>query len=86
MLGHRKLQIETRLKLLAVWDPRRFGNKIDVTSTGRQIVPLDDTATAAKLASIIARAQARLAENEAREAEEAGEAVEEDEAAEESLA
>lgn len=27
MLGHRKLQIETRLKLLACWDPKRYGNK-----------------------------------------------------------
>lgn len=26
MLGHRKLQIETRLKLLAKWDPRRYGD------------------------------------------------------------
>jgi hypothetical protein len=24
-LGHRKLQIETRLKLLACWDPKRYG-------------------------------------------------------------
>ena len=30
MLGHRKLQIETRLKLLAVWDPKRYGNKVQV--------------------------------------------------------
>ncbi len=28
MLGHRKLQIETRLKLLACWDPKRYGNKV----------------------------------------------------------
>lgn len=28
MLGHRKLQIETRLKLLAKWDPKRYGEKI----------------------------------------------------------
>lgn len=28
-LGHRKLQIETRLKLLACWDPRRYGNKVE---------------------------------------------------------
>lgn len=27
MLGHRKLQIETRLKLLAKWDPKRYGDK-----------------------------------------------------------
>jgi hypothetical protein len=30
MLGHRKLQIETRLKLLAKWDPRRYGEKIAI--------------------------------------------------------
>lgn len=30
MLGHRKLQIETRLKLLAKWDPRRYGDKVDI--------------------------------------------------------
>lgn len=27
MLGHRKLRVETRLKLLACWDPRRYGVK-----------------------------------------------------------
>lgn len=31
MLGHRKLQIETRLKLLAKWNPRKYGEKVDVT-------------------------------------------------------
>lgn len=30
MLGHRKLQIETRLKLLAKWHPKRYGDKLDV--------------------------------------------------------
>ena len=30
MLGHRKLQIETRLKLLAKWDPKRYGEKLAV--------------------------------------------------------
>lgn len=30
MLGHRKLQIETRMKLLAKWSPRRFGEKIQL--------------------------------------------------------
>jgi hypothetical protein len=29
-LGHRKLQIETRLKLLAKWDPRRYGEKLAI--------------------------------------------------------
>jgi len=30
MLGHRKLQVETRLKLLAKWDPRRYGDKVQL--------------------------------------------------------
>lgn len=30
MLGHRKLQIETRLKLLAKWDPKRYGDRLAV--------------------------------------------------------
>lgn len=29
-LGHRKLQIETRLKLLAKWDPKRYGDKLAI--------------------------------------------------------
>jgi hypothetical protein len=28
MLGHRKLQVETRLKLLAKWDPKRYGDRV----------------------------------------------------------
>lgn len=28
MLGHRKLQIETRLKLLAKWNPKKYGDRI----------------------------------------------------------
>lgn len=27
MLGHRKLQIETRLKLLAKWSPKKYGDR-----------------------------------------------------------
>lgn len=30
MLGHRKLQIETRLKLLAKFNPRRWGERLDL--------------------------------------------------------
>lgn len=29
MLGHRKLRIETRLKLLAKWNPKKWGEKVD---------------------------------------------------------
>lgn len=34
MLGHRKLQIETRLKLLAKWDPNRYGQRINQHHSG----------------------------------------------------
>jgi hypothetical protein len=30
MLGHRKLQIETRLKLLAKWNPKKYGERVQV--------------------------------------------------------
>lgn len=58
-ISRSKLRVETRLKLLAVWDPARFGNKIDVTSQGERVGELDETAAAARLASILAAAQAR---------------------------
>ena len=38
MLGHRKLQIETRLKLLAKWNPKKYGDKI--THAGDPEAPL----------------------------------------------
>lgn len=34
MLGHRKLQVETRLKLLAKWNPKRYGDKTEHTMNG----------------------------------------------------
>lgn len=35
MLGHRKLQVDTRLKLLAKWNPRKYGDKTQVEHTGK---------------------------------------------------
>lgn len=37
-----KLRIETRLKLLAKWDPKRYGDKVDVSVT-RKTAPQDLT-------------------------------------------
>lgn len=37
-----KLRVETRLKLLAKWDPKRYGDKLDVTSDNK---PLGTTTT-----------------------------------------
>lgn len=38
MLGHRKLQIETRLKLLAKWDPKRYGDQPAQTNVNVGVV------------------------------------------------
>lgn len=43
MLGHRKLQIETRLKLLAKWHPKEYGDKLELA--GDQENPLTVTVT-----------------------------------------
>lgn len=39
MLGHRKLQIETRLKLLAKWNPKKYGDKLQSEVTGADGAP-----------------------------------------------
>ncbi|WAX22777.1 hypothetical protein MAJJADAN_00015 [Pseudomonas phage Amjad_SA] len=39
MLGHRKLQFEARLKLLAKWDPKRYGERVDHTSSDGSMSP-----------------------------------------------
>jgi hypothetical protein len=44
MLGHRKLQIETRLKLLAKWNPKKYGDKLEV-KTDAKFIPLGELAT-----------------------------------------
>jgi hypothetical protein len=61
MLGHRKLQIETRLKLLAKWCPKKYGERTAMELTGANGGPvqMNDTEAAAKLAGLIAAAKAR---------------------------
>jgi len=34
----RRVMVDTRLKLLAKWCPKRYGDKIEVEQTGQQIV------------------------------------------------
>ena len=48
-----KLRVDTRLKLLAVWNPSRWGSKVDVTSGGEKI---------GDLAATIAERRAQVAE------------------------
>lgn len=42
MLGHRKLQIDTRLKLLAKWNPKKWGDKtVEINNTNALNVGID---------------------------------------------
>jgi hypothetical protein len=61
MLGHRKLQVETRLKLLAKWCPAKYGDRTAMELTGANGGPVQigDTERATKIAAILANAQAR---------------------------
>lgn len=61
MLGHRKLQVETRLKLLAKWCPAKYGERTAMELTGANGGPvqISDTERAAKVAAILAAAQSR---------------------------
>lgn len=63
MLGHRKLQVWTRLQLLAKWAPKKYGDKIDVT-TGNESLNLTPEQRAAKLAAIGAAAAQRRQEQD----------------------
>lgn len=53
MLGHRKLQIETRLKLLAVWDPKRYGNKVQLGGDAENPIKIEAQVEAEKLLDAI---------------------------------
>lgn len=63
MLGHRKLQVETRLKLLAKWSPAKYGDRASLELTGAEGGPVQVTEAdrATRLASLVALAQARQA-------------------------
>lgn len=56
-----KLRIETRLKLLAKWDPRRYGEMVKLNHGGPDGEPLelDDTAAFARMAGILEDARRR---------------------------
>lgn len=49
MLGHRRLQVDTRLKLLAKWNPKKYGEKVETTHKGDAQSPIVISSTDAKL-------------------------------------
>lgn len=57
MLGHRRLRVETRLKLLAKWSPK-YGDKVDVT-TGGEALNMSPEERATKLQALTAIAARR---------------------------
>lgn len=64
MLDHRKLRIETRLKLLAVWNPKKYGQRLDIGNAGDEPFKVDvlghvDPSDAARLLALIPLLEAR---------------------------
>lgn len=60
MLGHRKLRVETRLKLLAKWHPKKYGDRIVNELVGKdggpiQTEELSDFEKARRVAFVLAR-------------------------------
>lgn len=66
MLGHRKLRVDTRLKLLAKWSPKKYGDRTAMELTGADGGPVQvsDTERAAKIAAILDAAKRRKAESD----------------------
>ena len=65
-IGRARLQVDTRLKLLAKWYPARYGDKTSMELTGPNGGPLQisETERAARLAAIVAAAQQRASNAE----------------------
>lgn len=60
-IGRARLQVDTRLKLLAKWYPAKYGEKVDVTTAGESM-NLGADERAAKLQAIVAAAAQRRAQ------------------------
>lgn len=61
MLGHRKLKIDTRLKLLSKWDPRRYGDRLQLANDPDMpfVQQMDATALDARIAELMAKGQGK---------------------------
>lgn len=59
-VDHRKLQVWTRLQLLARWSPRyREANNVTVAGDAANPIAVNDQSAASRLATLLATAQAR---------------------------
>lgn len=59
MLGHRKLQVETRIKMAQMIAPRKYGPKVDVTSDNKPLAGVSAGDVAARVAAIMQDARER---------------------------
>lgn len=59
MLGHRKLQIETRLKLLAKWNPKKYGERTTITGDKENPLHIENNVDE-KFAAMITNLQLKL--------------------------
>jgi len=51
MIEHRKLQIETRLKLLAKWNPKKWGDKVTLAGDKENPLQVEQTLDVSKLST-----------------------------------
>lgn len=56
-----RLRVDTRLKLLAKWDPKRYGDAVQVkhADANGEKLPVDEVAAVTRLSAIVAAVQAR---------------------------
>lgn len=59
MLGHRKLQVETRIKMAQMIAPRKYGPKVDVTSDNKPLSGVSASEIASRVAAIMHDARER---------------------------
>ena len=63
MLGHRKLQIETRLKLLAKFNPKKYGERVQLANDENNPIDLGNTLFGDLLKNVELKLQSKAAED-----------------------
>lgn len=54
-IARSRLKVDTRIKLAQMLKPKKYGQKVDVTSGGEPIREVDDTARAIRLAAVMSK-------------------------------
>jgi hypothetical protein len=55
-ISRSKLRVETRLKLLAKWDPKRYGDRLNLDHSGEMKVTLTAEQRKARIAELMTKA------------------------------